>query len=132
PQGPQTRGVLQGLIPDHRLLPFDNVPLLDIDDWRANRLPLAGRRPVIGRYSRDALEKWPASKAAIETVYCVSGADTRIMGGDRAIARYFGDAPPASWTVLPEGGQEPRDFLSRIDFFVYFHHPNLLESFGRS
>ena len=38
---------------------------------------------------------------------------------------------PANWVVYPFGSLDVVDFLRSIDVFVYFHHPNWVESFGR-
>jgi hypothetical protein len=39
---------------------------------------------------------------------------------------------PANWQILEAHEIPVRDFLSRIDFFVYFHHPDWVEAYGRT
>ncbi|SMX81510.1 glycosyltransferase [Brevibacterium aurantiacum] len=34
--------------------------------------------------------------------------------------------------MIPFGGEDPTEFLRRIDFWVYMHHPDLKEAFGRA
>lgn len=132
PQGPLIRQVLQHLVEPARLLDTDIPALIDVPGWSVERTPRAGRAPVIGRYSRDNVMKWPDNRRAIETVYRSSHYSTIVMGGDKAIARSFGSRPPASWTVWSEGEIPTREFLSKLDFFVYFHHSRYVEAFGRS
>ena len=36
------------------------------------------------------------------------------------------------WEVLPFGSISPQEFLAGLDAFVYFHHPDLTEAFGRT
>ena len=38
---------------------------------------------------------------------------------------------PKNWTVFDFGSLDIVAFLSSIDVFVYFHHPNWIEAFGR-
>src|ERR687892_558951 len=38
---------------------------------------------------------------------------------------------PRGWEVFRFDEIAPRDFLQTIDFFVYFHHPRWVETFGR-
>ena len=39
---------------------------------------------------------------------------------------------PEQWEVLPFGSVTPQEFLAGLDAFVYFHHPDLTEAFGRT
>jgi hypothetical protein len=87
------------------------------------------RAPVLGRHSRDNPEKWPSGAAAIEAAYPVSGWDVRILGGAATAEARLGERPPG-WTVYEFGTKEPSVFLDELDFWVYFHDENLIESFG--
>jgi hypothetical protein len=55
----------------------------------------------------------------------------RILGGAEAAVERIGATPP-NWTVLPFGSVHPSRFLADIDYFVYFHHPDWVEAFGRN
>ena len=134
PQGPLVRAQLEaeGLAP--ALLADEDFPgLLDPSDWATERAPLAGRRPVVGRYSRDHPHKWPDSWADVLRVYDSPGTDFVSMGGHGAIDELRGTAPvPAGWTLLDYDAVDSREFLGRLDFFVYFHHSTYVEAFGRA
>lgn len=54
-----------------------------------------------------------------------------VLGGADSPAALIGGVP-SNWTVHPFGAMHPKDFLSEIDVFVYFSHPDWVESFGRT
>jgi glycosyltransferase involved in cell wall biosynthesis len=89
-------------------------------------------RPVIGRHSRPQKEKWPDTPEAILSAY---PDDPRyrveILGGADIPGQILGRIPQA-WSVTPFGAEAPADFLQRIDFWVYAHHPKWREAFGRA
>lgn len=88
--------------------------------------------PVIGRHSRPQPAKWPANRDAILAAYPDSAAfKVEILGGAPAARSVLGGLPN-SWSVVPFGGEEPTEFLKRIDFWVYFHHPEWREAYGRA
>jgi UDP:flavonoid glycosyltransferase YjiC (YdhE family) len=118
-------------------LPF---PLLDEDwlniffaeDWRSDRSHPAGERPVIGRHSRPEWHKWPATRAELLTVCPDDPAiDVRLLGIGDHVKRLVGEWP-ANWNTREFGAVDPAEFLRSIDFFVYFHHPEWVEAFGRT
>jgi hypothetical protein len=134
PQGPLVRELLEVLVAPSQVLRVDVPAILDAESWRVERAPRSGRRPVVGRYSRDIPTKWPDSRADVLAAYSSPRFDTRIMGGPNALLRLLGDSSgwPSTWTVLEEGAVDTRDFLRGIDFFVYFHAKTYREAFGRS
>lgn len=132
PQGPLIRAVLELLVEPGRLLESDVPALIDTTQWTVERAPREGRAPVVGRYSRDNVMKWPDDRRAIDAVYTSKSFSTVVMGGDKAIAAAYGGNAPASWNVWPEGAMPTREFLEKLDFFVYFHHSAYVEAFGRS
>jgi len=118
-------------------LPF---PLLDedwlniffVEDWRSDRTHPAGERPVIGRHSRPEWHKWPATRAELLTVYPDDPAiDVRLLGIGDHVKQLVGEWP-ANWNALEFGAIDAAQFLRSIDFFVYFHHPEWVEAFGRT
>jgi hypothetical protein len=119
---------------------YEGIALLEADDW-SNIFDLARfatarttpRTPIrIGRHTRDVREKWPISVEEIVGAYPErDDVDVRILGGTTKVEELLGRRP-RNWTVYEFGSQEPEDFLREIDVFVYFHHPNWIESFGRS
>ena len=53
-----------------------------------------------------------------------------LPGGSQAPKKILGRIP-SNWHVAEFGAVPPGNFLSHLDFFVYFTHPDLVESFGR-
>ncbi len=105
--------------------------IIDISRWkRPARLP--GRdKIIIGRHSRDDIFKWPPRPEELLSVYPVSdGYEIHVLGGAESPKKILG-ALPANWKVHEFGAMHPKDFLSGVDVFVYYTHPNLIESFGR-
>lgn len=108
------------------------LPLIDVEAftghpvaWRGGR----GARPVIGRISRDADDRWPSTPEALRAAYCAGRpADVRILGGARVPLRMLG-ALPENWTVLEAGAQEPAAFLAGVDIFVYAPNEATVEPF---
>ena len=121
----------------------DWTEIIDIAAWRGQpgseaetsdvADPDVGARPlVIGRHSRPDPLKWPGDPDELRAVYPTDGSVTvRVLGGADAVADILGEIP-AAWDVLPFGAVDPAEFLSGLDVFVYFHHRDLDEAFGRT
>lgn len=109
----------------------DWVNIIDVAAWRRPRRPPPGRRPRIGRHSRDAAVKWPATAADLLAVYPDSSRyEVHILGGAEVPRQILGRVP-GNWRVTGFDEMSPRDFLAGLDVFVYFPHPAWVESFGR-
>ena len=129
PESALMRTLLDGMI---------DVGLLSVEDWNGI-VPLSpgeprradpSRRPVIGRHSRDHLGKWPAADV-LPRVYPTDGSrDVRILGGADFAEVRLGKPVGGAWTVYPFGSKPASEFLEELDFWVYFHGPDLYESFG--
>ena len=115
------------------LSPNDWLNIIDLGGWEAPaRTRGPGEVPRIGRHSRDHAVKWPSDPAEIRAAYPDGGGyETHVLGGATAPAEVLGGVPPG-WTVHDFGSIHPRDFLKGIDFWVYFSHPDWVESFGRT
>jgi glycosyltransferase involved in cell wall biosynthesis len=132
PIGPLVRKAIEAEPRVLNLAPEDWHNIIDIDEWRVERASYVSDRPVIGRHSRDSPDKWPDSRDELALAYPGDGEfEVRILGGAERARELLG-ALPDSWTVLPFGTLSPREFLAGIDFFVYYHHPRWVESFGRT
>ncbi|MTV27254.1 glycosyltransferase [Nitriliruptoraceae bacterium ZYF776] len=133
PIGPLIRDNLAQVAPDLRLLPDDWVNVIDVDRWAVSPQRRWRRDvPVIGRHSRSSEHKWPATAADILAAYPEDPAyEVRILGGaEHAVRRLT--RTPDNWNVLQFGSVDPVRFLAELDAFVYFHHPDWIESFGRT
>lgn len=90
--------------------------------------PVRSPRDRRGRVSRPGFEKF-ADLPTMLAHFPPHAERCAILGADSFL---LPDAtPPAHWELLPFGGAEVGAFLASIDFFIYFTHPNLRESFGR-
>jgi len=116
-----------------RLLADDWVEVIDPTVWVVERPgPVDPDRPVIGRHSRPSALKWPSTPADLLAAYPDDGSvRVRVLGGTAGVAEVLGHEP-SRWEVTPFGGQSARAFLAGIDVFVYQHHPDLVEAFGRT
>ncbi|WP_139827872.1 glycosyltransferase [Nesterenkonia sp. PF2B19] len=96
------------------------------------RAGFIGEKPVIGRHSRPQPGKWPATGKDILQAYPDSpDYQVEILGGAQVAEHKLGYVP-SRWHVIEFGGEEPGHFLERLDFWVYMHHPDLKEAFGRA
>ncbi|WP_333684577.1 glycosyltransferase, partial [Pontibaca methylaminivorans] len=115
------------------LSPEDWHNIIDINGWdRGPRRRGPSDRLRIGRHSRDQFVKWPATREDTLAAYPASDdIEVHVLGGAEVPASLIGQVPD-NWTVHPFGSMHPRDFLAGIDVFVYFAHPDWVESFGRT
>ena len=109
------------------------VEIIDVPTEPTGRSgPVDDTELVIGRHSRPDRLKWPADADELRAAYPVDGSvQVRVLGGADPVADILG-AVPETWEVLAFGSVEPVEFLAGLDAFVYFHHPDLTEAFGRT
>ncbi|MGH8721358.1 MAG: glycosyltransferase, partial [Burkholderiales bacterium] len=132
PVGPAVRAQLDGGRAGPSLLAEDWCNVIDADEWHCARAGPRGNRPVIGRHSCPQREKWPATRDEVLAVYPTDPTvEVRILGADSFLEELVGGYP-SNWEVLPFDAETPAKFLSSLDFFVYFHHPDWIEAFGRT
>jgi hypothetical protein len=113
------------------LSPWDWVNVIDLSSWQRAARPSRGIRPRIGRHARDDRMKWPSDKETLLKVYPNSNEyDVHILGGASVPKRMLGRLP-ANWTIKPFDAITPKEFVASLDVFVYYTHPNWVESFGR-
>ncbi|WP_250001766.1 glycosyl transferase [Actinoplanes sp. M2I2] len=83
--------------------------IIDVASWPVDSRPWAAV-PVVGRHGRPDLARLVAAYPDSPDV------KVRLLG---AVGR--DDArPPASWELVEDGAESPREFLGRLDFFAYF------------
>ena len=112
---------------------WDWHEVIDVAAWTQPRGRSDHRRlPVIGRHSRASADKWPGDEETMRKVYPTDGSVlVEVLGGADPAQKLLGELP-GSWSVYRFGEVPPREFLRGLDFFVYFHHPDLIEAFGRT
>jgi tetratricopeptide (TPR) repeat protein len=85
---------------------------------------------MIGRHSRDDKTKHHPNDPAFYRQLVQHGYRLRILGGHSLHAALHDSPESSSIELLPEGSNDPMDFLSGIDCFFYRKHPNLYETGG--
>lgn len=81
-----------------------------------------------GRVSRPGVEKFPDTEM-MHRHFPAHAERCAILGGDGFLLP--SSVAPSHWCLVPFGGADVGQFLSTIDFFIYFTSPNWRESFGR-
>jgi glycosyltransferase involved in cell wall biosynthesis len=56
--------------------------------------------------------------------------EVHILGGAKSALKILGQQPN-NWYVIQFGEMYPKDFLSNLDVFVFYPHPNCIEAFSR-
>ncbi|GAB3993633.1 glycosyltransferase family 1 protein [Glycomyces albus] len=133
PEGPQTRTALLSdrTLPSEAILEIDFPCVVDPEEWEMPRERFRSDLPVVGRHSRDHYTKWPETRERLLQVYPDDCSfDVRIMGGTNSVADLLGQELPVNWTSYGYDAMAVKAFLYQLDFWVYFHHPVLIESFG--
>lgn len=137
PIGPLVRSALhehhQDQLHHINLASWDWHNIIDVRGWSQGepKRPSSGKLRI-GRHSRDHAVKWPSLPQDILAAYPHSDdVEVHILGGAQTVKSVTGEIP-SNWTVHEFGALHPRDFLADIDVFVYFSHPDWVESFGRT
>jgi glycosyltransferase involved in cell wall biosynthesis len=89
-----------------------------------------GNRLVIGRHSRDVRSKHGPNDPALYRELVARGHRLRLLGGTCLQPAFAGDSAASAIEFLAAGSEDPRDFLNRLDCFVYRKHPHFLETGG--
>lgn len=133
PISPLSRAKMLGAGFTGALLDDDWIEVIYVEDWAAKRDAPVGAKPVIGRHSRPEREKWPATREEMLAVYPAGDEfDVRLLGVGDALKAIVGEPMPANWTTYEFDEITPAEFLRGIDFFVYYHHHDWVEGFGRT
>ena len=106
--------------------------IIRTDEWWVEREASLDHPIRLGRHSRDAPGKWPTSEQHLLEAYPDdSNFSVSIMGGAKTPRKILGSLPD-NWRVFPFGAMSPQEFLTQVDIYRYFHHPEMKEAFGRS
>lgn len=132
PIGPVVRESLERWAGTIDVLDHDWTNIFNQSTTPTPRTEFNALRPTIGRHSRPQTAKWPTSKSELEAAYPTSGNyRVKILGGAKPAKDVLGSLPRA-WEVAPFGSMDPATFLADVDFWVYFHHPQWREAYGRA
>lgn len=134
PQGPQVRELLELYLSAPSLAAYDIPGILNLCDWWQDRLWFRSTNPVVGRHSRDSKMKWPADRSTLLKAYPADGRfDVRIMGSIKTPLDVLGTPHgPPGWVMYKRNEVPVKEFLSSLDYFVFFQHPEAVEAFGRA
>ncbi|GAA4119739.1 glycosyltransferase [Enteractinococcus coprophilus] len=124
-----TQRLCRGLVAESRLLDRTWPGLVGS---YTSSLPSFAEKPTVGRHSRDHSLKWPSSIQEFNWAYTSSEFHTKFLGGADALVKKLGSDALAEKTVYSFGEIPVEEFLSSVDFWVYFHDSTLTESFGMS
>lgn len=135
PIGPQVRSTLHKhhsiSLKSIQLAPKDWVNIINTREWRRKSRPSKSDVIKIGRHSRDGLVKWPINATDLLNIYPNSSKyEIHVLGGAEIPRKTLGKLP-RNWHVIKFGRRSPKDFLAKLDVFVYFTHPDCVEAFGR-
>src|SRR5690606_3511593 len=107
----------------------------DVGSWESGEVRVRGSErkiPRIGRHARDHQVKWPGTPTDLLTVYPDSDRyEVYVMGGADVPRQILGGRLPNNWTVIEFDGLDTREYLGGLDVFLYYTHPDWVESFGR-
>ena len=87
-------------------------------------------RPVIGRHSRPDRRKWPdTARRRSRPIRTIRASPSRCWAAAPFLFDLLGGYP-RNWMVWRFDAFPPERFLSKIDFFVYYHSSQWVEAFG--
>jgi glycosyltransferase involved in cell wall biosynthesis len=110
----------------------DWTNIFDLDRFAVGRVSIDRSVIRIGRHSRPGREKWLTNAEDIRAAYPLRpDIEVHVLGGADVPDRIL-RGRPRNWTVHRFGAMPPEKFLSEIDVFVYYHHPDWVEAFGRA
>jgi len=110
---------------------WDNI--IHLPDWRrAAHTPGADGKLRIGRHARDNFVKWPGTREDMLAIYPeAEDIEVHILGGAKTAEEMIGHLP-GNWVVHGFNNVPPKEFLAGLDVFVFFAHPDWVESFPRN
>ena len=110
---------------------WDNI--IHLPDWRRPaHTPGTGGKLRIGRHARDNFVKWPGTREDLLAIYPeATDIEVHILGGADTAEAMIGHMP-ANWVVHGFNKLPPREFLAGLDVFIFFAHPDWVESFPRN
>lgn len=135
PESERVLSVLRGLVPHQELSAAPWKGTVPARCEEKTDPPGNDRIPIIGRHGRDHEGKWPGNSETFRSVYPVDGSvEVAILGGADVPVRlgFVTNHEIASWHVWGFNEISVKDYLERLDFFVYFHNEGMVEAFGMS
>lgn len=114
-----------------KLASEDWVNIIDVQEWKRPGRPVRSSKIKVGRHSRSQYVKWPIDREELLSIYSPNEPfEIHVLGGADAPKKVLGQLP-SNWHVLEFGEVHPKEFLAKLDVFVYYTHPDWIEAFGR-
>lgn len=129
PVGPKVRSQFEGLGPSGpTLLRHDLWNMVDLAEWMQNQRNAPTNAVNLGRHTRADPMKWPDCADDLRAAYPErAGFNIKILGGvPDTVQQWIG----SNWEIRAFAERSVPDFLSRLDFYVYFHSKHWVEAFG--
>ncbi|MCK6405379.1 MAG: glycosyltransferase [Rhodocyclaceae bacterium] len=104
-----------------------NISPVDVESYTVAERPI--RRPVVGRHSRDIVEKHHPADMSLYMQFLFKGLDVQILGG--ACLRHASSGIPDGLSLLAYNHQSSYAFLPGLDIYFYRTNPILHEAAGR-
>jgi hypothetical protein len=129
PVGPKVRSQYEGLGPHGpKLLRHDLWNMVDLAEWTQHRRKAPAGAITLGRHTRADAMKWPDSAGDLRAAYPErADFNIKVLGGvPDAVQLWIG----SNWEIRAFGASNVPDFLTRLEFYVYFHSKHWVEAFG--
>lgn len=115
-------------IPNGRLLPDSMIWRAHIKESpKAIVSPRSGAIPIVGFHSYGNRYRWPVNSTVFRNVYISPHFKTRFFGSLETARSKFGDELFEHIELPRAEAQHESDFLSSLDFWVYYPHDRLQE-----
>jgi glycosyltransferase involved in cell wall biosynthesis len=109
----------------------DWVGIINVNEWRRIEQRRSSSKIRIGRHSRDHRSKWPENEGEMLSMYPDDQRyEIRVLGGAEVPKKILGQLP-GNWKVYKYDEISPKEFLADLDIFVYYTHPDMIETCDR-
>jgi UDP:flavonoid glycosyltransferase YjiC (YdhE family) len=131
PVGPKVREQFEDMVGEKpTLLRRDLFNMIDMSEWPERVASPPRGTAIVGRHSRNDPLKWPDTEAEVRGAYPdAANLKIKVLGGvPEEIKPWIG----SNWSILPFLDDGIPEFLSKLDFYVFFHSRRWVEAFGIS
>ena len=131
PVGPKVRTQFEDIVGEEpTLLRRDFFNVIDLSESPERVAPPSRGIAVVGRHARPDPLKWPDTEDEVRGAYPDSAnVKVKILGGvPEEVKPWIG----SNWSILPFVDDGIPEFLSKLDFYVFFHSRRWIEAFGIS
>lgn len=129
PVGPKVRSQFKGLgTQGPTLLRHDLWNMVDLAEWAQHQRKAPTDTASLGRHTRADSMKWPDCAGDLRAAYPErANFNIKVLGGvPDTVQQWIG----SNWQIMAFAQDDVPDFLSRLDFYVYFHSKHWVEAFG--